>query len=291
MTALVPKGFARLIMRDIRDGLRQAAGRIVVLLVGVNVLCYLLFTLVASGNTVVDSLSFADYVASCVGGINVYIPRDGDAFKLPAGWLCLCAGIAYIALDYPSRDLTGMGAQAMIAAGGRVPWWTAKCVWVAFVCAVVWMGVLLVCLFWTLTLGGGFGPGMFELTPGVPVLLGFDAPLALVSDMSSGLAWFLVVFPLVMAAVCLLQAVLSVAIAPIVGFVATVAILLASAPVLNPALLGNYLMLARCDCVSAAGLSPVCGLVAAAVLSSGAIAAGALCCSKRDIYGREADVS
>ncbi len=283
-------GLLRLIARDVRDGLYAIAGRVLILLLGVNVLCYLLFTLVATGNTVVGGLSFADYVAACVGGINVYVPRGGDSFKLPAGWLCLCAGVAYVALDYPVRDLHGMGAQAMVAAGGRLSWWVAKCVWVVLVCLAAWVGILGVCAFWALAFGSGLGPGAFNLTFGVPALLGFDAPLAASSDMSPGFGLFIAAFPLVMAGICMMQTSLSVMIAPIVGFVATAAVLLVSALVLNPVLPGNYLMLARCDFISAAGLSVGWGFVVGLVLCLICAVIGALCSMRRDIYGREGDV-
>lgn len=291
MRVTAVRGFARLVGRDLRYGLRQVAGRVIVLLLGVNVLCYLLFTLVASGNTVVGGLSFADYMASCVGGISVYIPRDGEAFKLPAGWLCLCAGIAYIVLDYPARDFAGTGAQAMVAAGGRVLWWLAKCAWVVLACVAIWLLIVVACVFWALVFGNGLDSTSLKFTPGVSVLLGFDAPVAMTNDMSAGFIQFLVTFPLVIGAVCLFQAVLSVRFAPLVGFAATVALLLVSALAASPALPGNFLMLARCDFVSVAGLPPVLGCVAAAPLSIVAVLTGVLCCLKRDIYGREADAS
>ncbi len=282
--------FLHLVLFDLRCGGHQARLRFLALATVVNVLCFMLYTLVAPGRTEVTSLSFADYIAACVGGIETHLTQDGDSFKLPAGWLCLCGLMSYIVLDYPSRDLKGMGAHVVVASGSRWHWWFSKCLWVSVACCASWTIVLASCALWTTFAGSGLAaPESLCITPGVPSLLGFQAPF--ISAGTTSIAGFVAVAPIVLAALCVAQLFLSVSIAPFVGFAVLIAILLLSSLHTNEALLGNYLMLARSELVSSAGVSCETGLFAAFALMAAVVVLGGIAYTRRDIYGRGADAS
>lgn len=280
----------RLTRSDLRYGGRQVAGRLLALALVANVLCFMLYTLVASGRTEVSSLSFADYLAACVGGIETRFLNDGESFDLPAGWLCLCGLMAYIVLDYPSRDLKGIGAHVVVASGSRRCWWMSKCIWVFVMCCVSWTFVVVSCALWATLAGSGLdAPGSLRLTPGVSALLGFQAPYVIEGEAS--IAGFICVVPLALFALCAMQLALSVAVAPVVGFATVVATLLLSALHANAALLGNYLMLARHESVSTVGVTCGTGVLVSLVFAAAFIAIGGLAYSRRDVYGKEADDS
>lgn len=282
--------FLHLVLLDLRCGSHQVALRFLALAAVVNVLCFMLHTLVATGHTEVASLSFADYVAACVGGVETYLPQDGGSFKLPAGWLCLCGLMSYIVLDYPPRDLKGMGAHIVVALGSRWYWWFSKCLWVSAMCCASWIIVLASCALWATFAGSGLvAPRAFCLTPGVPSLLGFQAPF--VSAGETSIASFVAVVPVVLIALCIMQLFLSVTFAPLVGFAVVIALLLLSALHTNEVLLGNHLMLARSELVSSAGVSCEMGLFTALAGMVAFAVLGGIAYTRRDICGRGADAS
>lgn len=278
-----------LIVTDIRCGARPTAARVALVFAIANMLCFMLFTVVAPGRTNVETLTFADYLSACVGGISTYSARTGDSFKLPAGWLCLCAAIAYTVLDYPTRDLKGMGSQVLAASGSRRRWWLSKCVWVACTAFIAWATVLLACAVWALCAGDGLGAGTLDITPGVPALLGFDALRLNAGDVS--VAGFLVCAPFVIAALCVAQLAIGIASAPLVGFASLVSVLLLSAVYTSPVLPGNYLMVARSEATATDGVSWALGLALALAIAVVAAILGNLAYAHHDIRGREADAS
>lgn len=129
----------------------------------------------------------------------------------------------------------------------------------------------------------------FWLTPGIPSLLGFQAPFVSVDETS--VAGFVGVVPVVLAALCLMQLALSIALTPLVGFAVVIAVLLLSALHTNEMLLGNYLMLARSDLISSVGVSCGVGLCAGLAVMAVFVVLGGLAYARRDICGRGADAT
>lgn len=121
--------FAGLFASDLRFGCRAIAGRLL-LACGVSVLLCLLLYLQSTSSPQTLVLGFADYYMALFGGMSEYAPRQDVPFRLPAGWLCICALAAYTVLDYPVRDLNGMGTQTLVASGSRWCWWLSKCSWI-----------------------------------------------------------------------------------------------------------------------------------------------------------------
>lgn len=280
----------RLVLSDIRRGSRQIACRLLACAALVNVLCFMMYTLVASGRTEVASLTFADYVASCFCGIDVRSTQDGGAFKLPAGWLCLCGLLAYIVLDYPSRDLKCVGSHVVAASGSRWHWWLSKCVWVVVMCGVSWAIALASCALWAILAGTGIAAyDSFCLTPEVPALLGFQAPR--VATEKANIAVYLFTMLVVLIALCLMQLSVSIGTAPIVGFAAVVTVLLLSALHANGLLLGNHLMLARSDLVTSSGFSCEAGVLLGLAVSVASVVLGGNAFVQRDIFGRSTDAA
>jgi hypothetical protein len=245
----------------------------------------MLFSLVATGNTVVDHLTFADYVAACFGGVGPYVPRDGETFKMPAGWLCLCACIAFVTLDYPVFDRSGWGASVLVRVGNRRRRWASLYVWTALTAGGAFVLVLLVCLAWAAVTWPDAGNSALLLTPGVQSLLGFDAPR--MSEDGFQTLGFLFAGLLCLVALNLFQTTVSTATAPVCGFAVVVGLLLISALCDSPLLLGNYLMVARSVMVGGDGMVWTDGLALSLVVAAASFGVGRAVYVRRDVRGRE----
>jgi hypothetical protein len=280
---------ARLVRVDLRLGWRQASVRLVVLFVVANVMCFMLFSLVATGHTQVERLSFADFVAACLGGAEDFSLSGEGTFRLPVGWMCTCMLMAYVPLGYPVRDLEGYGALLLVGTGGRARWWVSKLIWTVLTSLVCWVTVMAVCALWACLTGGGLGEGCLLLTRGVPELLGFHAPRAALGQ--ADIRAVLLAGPASLMALCSIQLVVSLALAPVAGFAVAAAILVLSALYATPALPGFSLMVARFVETDLAGGTVTGSLLASAATLAVMVLAGALVSARRDIRGREADAS
>ena len=78
---------------------------------------------------VASNVSFGDIFCGFFGGNEPYDPNLGT-WALPVVLLLVCSLVFYLTLDYPYRDLAGMGKQLIVAAGSRWGWWLSKCAWV-----------------------------------------------------------------------------------------------------------------------------------------------------------------
>lgn len=274
----------RLLAGDVRVGLTAMVPRLAVGLVLCAFLCFMLYARNRTALEPVGSLSFGDYACALFAGMREHVPSPSERFPLPAGWLCVCAFAAYATLDYPVRDLRGMGAHLVVASGGRWGWWCAKCCWVVLCVVVYWLAALGVCAVWTIATGGAFD---CNVTPGVPDLLDFPAPE--LERIPTGIWETLLAVLAVLVAVCLVQLAVSLAAGPFVGLMATLAILFLSAFFMDPWLIGNYAMAARSDLMVANGVSAGMGAALALVVATAAVVLGGVVFRRLDIVGREAD--
>ena len=70
----------------------------------------------------------ADYLFYIVGGMEEYVPSKVEAFLFPSIWICINGLILFLSLRYPVEGLYENGQQILIRTGGRLRYWVSKCV-------------------------------------------------------------------------------------------------------------------------------------------------------------------
>ena len=272
---------------DMREGFLESRKRLfLVVLVSLVIIGFALLGVEAArmgmeGESTVSAFSLGETLTACFGGIREFDRERDLFFQFPAAWILMLASIAYVTLSYPYRDLMGFGRSVLIASGSRRDWWVAKCAWVvasALLCCLLVMGS---CALMTLVGGGALG-----LTVGGDA---FGALLHFPPDSETPLeiAPFVMVLPCVVASLCLMQMALSLVAGPVLSFGATMALLLWSAYFFNPALLGNYLMVARTGVAVSNGTDPCAGLALALGTGLVSVLLGGLYFSRMDCVDKE----
>lgn len=246
-----------------------------------NLIALLKAASLPSGNI---DLGLSGYIATTFGGSSEFIPERNEPFVLPAAWLCCCLAIAYATLAYPARHLKGIGTTTLILSGSRWLWWLSKCVWVVIHCFACCAVILATCTLFTI----GTADSMeLTLDKELAYWLGFfmatDAPF---SQGTASIGELFTCIVLALTAISLIQLVFSVLFAPFVGFIVTICILFASAFCLHPALIGNYLMIARSNLAIANGVDATYGTVMACVVAVTAVLAGGTLFNRQNILRR-----
>lgn len=294
--------FRRLLASDVRYGLGAVAPRL-----GLVVAMTLLVTFMSAVVLLVHfpqagHVTWGEAALLVWRGILPYSPALGEPFKFPMAWFALLVAVCYMAADYPFRDLGGMGAHLIVASRSRWAWWLAKCGWVVAVALACWLATLAVAAVVALASGGGLALGV---RPAVAAVLNagrsevVNAAASLVASGGGAEAAAadatLAVWPAMLAAlaclvaILLVQTVFSLLVHPVVGMVASVAVLFFSAYFRVWWLPGQYLMLARTDELMRAGFHPWAGALLALGIAAVAVAAGGLVFSRKDILGRDDD--
>ncbi|AEB06515.1 hypothetical protein Corgl_0397 [Coriobacterium glomerans PW2] len=231
------------------------------------------------------AFSWGDFIASCFSGAQSYEVTQGSQFKPPVGWLLICLLLAYATLLFPYRDLMGAGRAALVAGGGRISWWVAMCLWVITVVCLCWVAVAAAAAVATLICGG-------------PLTLEIHRSMLLVCEVSADHIFadavdgtpFLLVALLMSAALGIAQLAASLVLRPTFAFAAAVALLLASAFLTSPLLVGSFLMADRWGGMVSSGLGSDAGaLVGCALLFAGALAGGLLF-RRFDVLDKEMNV-
>lgn len=228
--------------------------------------------------------TFGDLVAYVLAGKAEYHfdPFVGvtNAFQVPWAWMFILMLMMAGTLWYPYRDLTGSGRAYVLAAGGRLPWWFSKCVWVVAATCCYWLVVALVLGLVSLVADFAWAPSLTAV--GVALL----EPAAAAQETPSVLWLVLLVLP-VSSALALTQLVLSLVVSPLVAYAAVAAALFVSSFFASPWLLGNHLMAARSDGIVQGGVDTTAGLVLAALLCVAAVSVGAVIFCRMDILDKE----
>lgn len=211
-------------------------------------------------------------------GMSEYIPAEEASFSLPTTWLLMVFFIFYIQGDYVRQDLSGFGLQRMVRIGGG-RWWLSKCVWL-LATAALYMGILYGMQFllaWIMN-GGIVLPKddiwIYEA--------GFSDLLA------NGVEFWLytVVVPcLCVTALSVWSVVLSLLWDPVKSFLCATAYMTLGILFLNPFFIGNQLMLARSDYVTADGYSAVMSLAIDLTLIVGGVLSGYAYIKNRNFLG------
>lgn len=207
-------------------------------------------------------VSYGDYWFYLYGGMHKYTPSVGNAFRFPIVWIVVFLVIPFVLLNYPFKDMYGVGQQILVRSGKRTSWWLSKCCWNFFGTIIYHLiiqvtGVVLALVFQI---------GISNRINMDFIKLAFDVGHQAIWH-PSALPLFVVLLPVcVSAAINMLQMTLSLFLKPVFGFFVVAVLLLASAYLLSPLLIGNYAMAFRYDWMLKKGVSINVGYAVAAAL-------------------------
>lgn len=217
-----------------------------------------------------STVDYGDYWFFLYGGMCEYIPSPDNPFQFPAVWILVFLVLPFVLLNYPFRDMYGVGQQILVCSGRRSLWWLSKCCW--NFCGTVLYHLIIQAAGLVLSL-------VFEVEISNRIHMDF---INLVFNIRYQEVWnpsslpvaALLLPMLVSAAINMLQMTMSLFIRPMFGFFAVAVLLLASAYLLSPLLIGNYAMAFRHDWMLKAGVSMEAGMRIAAILLFLAVLSG-----------------
>lgn len=217
-----------------------------------------------------NPVDYGDYWFYLYGGMCKYVPSPDNPFQFPAVWILVFLVLPFILLNYPFRDMYGVGQQVLVRSGRRSLWWLSKCCW--NLCGTILYHLIIQTA--GLVLSIAFGLEISNRIHMDFVNLVFNIRDQEVCNPSSLPipVWILPV--LVSVAINMLQMTASLFIKPIFSFFAVAVLLLASAYLLSPFLIGNYAMAFRYDWMLKAGVSMGAGMRIAAILLFLAVLSG-----------------
>ena len=247
---------------------------------------FALFSLEFTGSLTSLELSqytYGDYLLYIFGGMREYIPAPGEPFQIPYLWLINHIGILYFTLHYMHDDLEGFGQQMILRSGSRTAWWLSKCIWntavVVLLYSIAWGTVFLFACanhaVWSFEISSFMAEFMVIGQHQIP---GTDWPITLEIT-------FLPL--LVTLAISQLQMLLCLIVRPIISYVVSIVLFIASAYYLSPALLGNYAMALRSNKIVSNGVSQRAGVWICFTLILIGIVLGSIIFTKYNILGKE----
>ena len=292
--------WTRLLMRDVRYGFASVVGRFVLVACAAGLALFLAHVAVAAKvPELAGSLTLGERLLCAWRGMLPYVPSDGTPFPFPMAWFALLICCLYVSLDYPSRDLGGMGASVIVACRSRWAWWASKCVWVIAASIACWGIVALLALVLTVVAGGEMTLNVrpvivWALNAGRGDVVSTAARLvssgevgeAAVGVAAMSISDALVASAAALVSVMLLQGVVALVTNPVAGMATGVSVLFASAYFRAWWLPGEYLMLARTEVLMRGGFQPLVGVLIAVGVSVLAVVFGGCFFARRDILAK-----
>lgn len=230
------------------------------------------------------SPSYADFFLYVYGGMKEYIPSPTNLFRFPIVWILWFVFLLFSTLNYPYNDLQSFGQQILVRTKGRFLWWVSKCGWNVLASGVfhgiIALAGLLLCLQTGVRLSGGVNTQLLQVN--------FQIDSEQLVSKAVSLPLFVFLLPLLLSAgLNLLQMTLSLFLKPLFSFLAMAVLLVSSAYLLSPLVVGNYAMLVRSDRVISNGVSPAVGLAVSIALIAGSFLVGIVRFRYYDILNRE----
>ncbi len=209
-------------------------------------------------------VSFGDILVYAYGGMARYIPSPDRGFEFPIIWITIFITITFITMNYPTKNLMGIGSQILVRTGGRFLWWRSKLIWNVLITSTYHVLFLL-----GLTVLSGINGiplnlqihtelirHMFEIDMSVPII---DRKWITIA---------MIILPILISIVLnLFEMVLSLFIKPIFSFLLVSVILISSAYLYVPWMIGNYAMILRYSWMVEDGFRYYEGFVIAAMIA------------------------
>ena len=269
---------------DLQNGTRFIAKKLLIVPVVVSLVCFELelrqkeeILLQAQYAPTLPTLG--DFALYLFGGMKPYVPNPDEPFLFPVAWFLIFGICLFLTLSYPIHDRETYGKMVVVYSGSRTKWWLAKCAWIfaATVLYFVWCWIVLVtdCLLY----GGQF---TFEISP-------YMRDIFQLSDAFPTEEWnmrnvLVLLPPLIAFSLGMLQMLLTLWFRPIICFLITAVLMLASAYFSVPVLIGNYALCIRSNEIFPGGFSFISGVGYAAILSLLCIWIGKQRFLKYDLY-------
>ncbi|SHH70975.1 hypothetical protein SAMN02745196_01142 [Clostridium collagenovorans DSM 3089] len=238
------------------------------------------------------TLSFADYYMYIFGGVKEgvvfgmkdYIPSPTTNFIMPIMWSIVFITLFYGTLNYPFNDMSGIGKQILIRTKGRISWWISKCIW-NLICCLFFFSIILgvIWIFCLITGAEISGKINVQLLNSV-----YNTKIEEIDGNNILMPVYMFVLPIIVtSAISIMQMTISLFIKPIFSFLVTVVLLVFSAYVLSPCLIGNFLILIRFDYIVANGLNFYMGIFVSIFVIVCSIIIGVLKFRHYDIINKE----
>ena len=266
----------RLVMYDWKNGVLRAWPRYLLSGILMVLLCMAQMRQAREGvkTGLYSGPSFGNYLAVWLKGMR---EPQGIAkirhLKLPAEWLALQLGHAFVLAGYARADLDRNGRSLVLRAAGRTAWWDAKCIWAAMGTAVYYLmfyGIVAAASYLSGVTGAG---GSMSVIPASRIWVSdFACPGHLVAVLS-----VFVFLPLTGLCAGLFQVLAEIAGSPLTALAGICGYQFAVLYWSRPFLLGNYAMLCRLEGLAGSETQLVSGgICLCLILAGGAYAAGRL---------------
>lgn len=261
--------FCRIVIHDIRTGTYSKPYFLLIAFV-----TWSLCTKAHTWYAMWDTVGIGDYFVYCMAGMEPFQRGYGEGFQFPISWLLFWGCAFFGTLSYPRRDLTSYGQQILIRVDRKTSWWISKCIWIVVNSALFFLMYALTILLFALI---NSIPFYFKNQPELTMHL-FTNYYELTFSLSlSGIQVIALSLLLPLAfliSMALLQLLLSLVIPPIFAFFVTLSVLIISAFLTNPFLIGNYAMVLRNSNLIEGGVTLAQGFLIFALLAITVIIVG-----------------
>ncbi|HBM79808.1 MAG TPA: hypothetical protein DD426_03065 [Clostridiaceae bacterium] len=199
-----------------------------------------------------QSVSFADCILYIYGGMREYIPSPTNPFVFPVIWVLVFLPLCFFTLNYPYQDMQSFGQQVLIRTKGRFLWWLSKCTWnilsSCFYHGVIYLTAFIFSLLSGIGINRNINMEMLQLN--------FQIKPELLAAGNISFPIFAFLLPVLLSvAINLFQMTLCLFIKPLFSFLTVALLMLSSAYLLSPWMVGNYAMIIRSDLVLKKGVN------------------------------------
>ncbi len=270
----------KLLKRDIRLGIIE---RILLYLIVIFIFfsvkdCSRAVADIQARHSMQSPVTIMDYYVYCMTGMGFYQFEPTQIFSIPYFWFITQLGISYIIAYYAEKDFTENGVNVMAAGRSRSSWWFSKVVWCVLSVLLYFFATFISCSVFAMFRGAI--PSLGVTDKFMKIVYGYNMTYLPYKDL------MLIVFVVpvaVTAGICLVQMLMSFIVSPVTSFAITCAVYILSAYYTAWFFPGSYTMWIRSSYFDARGLSPVSGLLIAAVMTVTAVVSGKIYFDQKDI--------
>lgn len=226
----------------------------------------------------IEGIVFSDYILHIFRGMKPYVKGEGE-FEIPILWFTINLYLAYIIGKYPKEDLYRCGINVILKSKARNIWWISKIVWsalsVIIYYIVIYFTIIIFCVFAKVD----FVLQIHKIETSWLLLFSDKENINLYA------MFFLPVFCSI--SISLFQLTIIFFTDVVYGFISVAVVLISSAYLYTPALVGNISMLERCEYFQYNGISVELSYFICTILAAVSIIIGSKYFKKYDILGKE----
>jgi len=226
----------------------------------------------------IENIVFSDYIFHIFRGMKPYIKGESE-FEIPILWFTVNLYLAYIIGKYPKEDLYKCGINVILKSRTRNKWWLSKTIWcvlsVIIYYIVIYITMIIFCVF-------------AKVDFVLQIHKNKTSFLLLFSDKENINLYAMFFLPIICSiSISLFQLTIIFFTDVVYGFVSVAIVLISSAYMYTPALVGNISMIERCEYFQYDGISVKLSYFICTVLAAVSIIIGGKYFKKYDILGKE----